>query len=271
MKPLFLLAPLLVLAALQAPASAQMFSLGTAQNFAVLGGATVTNTGTSSITGSIGVSPGTALTGFPTGTIFATPTEAAQARSDTATAYNALATLTPTQDLSGQNMGGRTLQPGVYRFSSAAPLAGTLTLDALGQPDALFVFQIGTTLTTATASAVQLTNGGSPSNIFWQVGTSATIGNSTAFVGSVLASQSITVDTGATLFGGRVLAGAGAVTLDTNRISTGNPPPPSAPAGGFAARVSGSAVAPEPGTLALVGTGLMLGGAGLRRRRGMRV
>jgi Ice-binding-like/IPTL-CTERM motif len=205
------------------PALAQTApSLGTADTFAVLGGSTVTNTGTSVITGDLGVSPGTAVTGFPPGivvggTIHAADAVALQAQNDTTTAYNSLASQTCTADLTGQDLGGKTLTPGVYCFSSSAGLTGTLTLNAAGNAAAVFVFKIGSTLTTASNSNVVVINGGLNCNVFWQVGSSATLGTGTRFAGNILALTSITLTTGARVFG-RALARNGAVTLDTNNV-----------------------------------------------------
>jgi hypothetical protein len=211
------------LAGLQAPADAQAL-LGTAQSFAVLGGSTVTNTGPSIISGNLGVSPGSAVTGFPpgiviNGTIHAADAVALQAQSDVTTAYNALAGMACNVDLTGQDLGGLTLTPGVYCFSSSAQLTGELTLDAQGNPNALFVFQIGSTLTTASNSSVRLINGARACNVFWQVGSSATLGTATLFAGNILALASITLNTGASIVFGRALARTGAVTLDNNVIS----------------------------------------------------
>ena len=139
-------------------------------------------------------------------------------RADTTTAYNDLAGQTCTSDLTGQDLGGLTLVPGVYCFSSSAQLTGALTLDAEGDPNAVWVFQIGSTLTTASNSSVLLINGGQACNVFWQVGSSATLGTTTSFVGNILALTSITLNTGANV-SGRALARNGAVTLDTNTIS----------------------------------------------------
>jgi hypothetical protein len=213
-------------AGFQAQAKAASVSLGTANTFAVLGSSTVTNTGPSIITGDLGVSPGSAVTGFPPGivtppgTIHAADAVALQAQTDNLTAYNYLAGLAPTQVLTGQDLGGLTLTPGVYFFASSAQLTGTLTLNNLGDPNALFVFQIGSTLTTASNSSVLLSNGGDDPNVFFQVGSSATLGTTTQFKGNILALASITLNTGANIECGRALAQTGAVTLDTNNIST---------------------------------------------------
>lgn len=197
-------------------------SLGTAQTFAVLGGSTVTNTGPSVITGNLGVSPGSAVTGFPPGLVNGGAIEAAtavalQAQNDATTAYNALAGQSCTQDFTGQDLGGKTLTPNVYCFSSSAQLTGTLTLNAGGDPNAVFIFKIGSTLTTASSATAFVVNGGSNCNVFWQVGSSATLGTATTLVGNILALTSISATTGARIFG-RALARNGAVTLDTNTI-----------------------------------------------------
>jgi len=211
--------------------------LGTEQNFAVLGGQTVTNTGPSVITGDLGVSPGSAITGFPPGLVTGGATHAAdavalQAQNDTITAYNNLAGQQCTSDLTDQDLGGKTLVPGVYCFSSSAQLTGTLTLDAGGDSNAVWVFKTVSTLTTASSSSVQLTNGGQACNVFWQIGSSATLGTNTSFIGNILALTSIALQTGAKV-SGRALARNGAVTLDSNTVAVAvcgvppfNPIPP---------------------------------------------
>jgi len=204
------------------PAAAQAPSLGTAQRFAVLGGSTVTNTGASSLTGDLGVSPGTSITGFPpgivTGTIHAGDAVALQAQNDLTTAYNALTGAACTANMTGQDLGGLTLTPGVYCFSSSAPLNGVLTLDAQGDPNAVFIFQIGSTLLAAIDSSVNVINGARPANVFWQVGSSATLAAGTAFTGNVVALASITLSVGSSV-SGRALARTGAVTMDTTSVS----------------------------------------------------
>ena len=200
--------------------------LGTAQSFAVLAGSTVTNTGSTTVYGNLGVDPGLAVTGFPPGlvnggTVHAGDSVALIAQNDTTTAYNTLAGEAPTLDLTGKDLGGLTLTAGVYSFSSSEQLTGALTLDAKGDPSSVFVFQIGSTLTTATDSSVVVINKAEDCNVFWQVGTSATIGTTTAFKGNILALTSITLNTGATV-SGRALARNAAVTMDANNVSTLN-------------------------------------------------
>jgi len=192
-------------------------------SFAVLGGSTVTNTGPAVVTGNLGVSPGSAVTGFPPGivtggSIHAADAVAAQAQSALTTLYNQLAGTTCNTDLTGQDLGGLTLIPGVYCFATSAQLTGTLTLNAQGNPNAVFLFKIGSTLTTASASSVSLINGASNCGVFWQIGSSATLGTNTVLAGSVVALTSITLNTGASVTG-RVLARNGAVTLDTNSVT----------------------------------------------------
>jgi hypothetical protein len=205
----------------QAQAQAPV-SLGTADSFGVLGGSAVTNTGPTVVNGDLGVSPGTAVTGFPPGTVngttHAADAAAAQAQSDLTTAYNDAAGRACNTALTGQDLGGLTLTSGAYCFSSSAQLTGTLTLDAQGDPNAVFIFQIGSTLTTASGSNVNLINGAQSCNVFWQVGSSATLGTTTTFRGNILALTSITATTGATV-DGRLLARNGAVTLDSNTVT----------------------------------------------------
>ena len=197
-------------------------TLGTAQSFAVLGGSTVTNTGATIVDGNLGVDPGLSVTGFPPGlvhgTVHAGDAVALQAQADVTTAYNTLAGQALTKDLTGQDLGGMRLVAGVYRFSSSAQLTGALTLDAQRDPSSVFVFQIGSTLTTASNSSVLVINAGQDCNVFWQVGSSATLGTTTAFKGNILALASITLNTDATVIG-RVLARNAAVTMDTNDVS----------------------------------------------------
>jgi len=219
---LLVLALLAALAlASSARAQAPVF-LGAADDFGVLGASTVTNTGLTEVTGDVGVSPGTAVTGFPpgivNGTIYSAGAVAAQAQSDLTAAYNDAEGRACQVDLTGQDLGGMTLTDGVYCFSSSVGLTGTLTLDAQGDPNAVFIFQIGSTLTTASASSVNLINGAQSCMVVWQVGSSATLGTTTAFSGNVLALTSNTATTGVTV-DGRLLAQNGAVTLDSNTVT----------------------------------------------------
>jgi Ice-binding-like len=203
--------------------------LGSAQTFAVLGASTVTNTGPTIITGDLGVSPGTSCTGFPApctggpgvvnGTIYTgAGSLAGPAQSDALIAYNDLVAESCGTNLTGQTLGTTpgavTLSPGVYCFDSSAQLTGTLTLNGNG----VYVFQIGSTLTTASNSSVVLANGATAGNVFWQVGSSSTLGTNTVFIGSILALTSDTVTTGTSVTG-RVFALNGAVTLDGNAIT----------------------------------------------------
>ncbi len=199
-------------------------SLASAASFAVLAGSTVTNTGATAVTGDLGVSPGTAVTGFPPGTVVGTvhagDAVAAQAELDSTTAYNDAAGRTLCPIAVAGNLGGLTLTPGLYKSTSSLAISsGDLTLDAQADASAAFIFQIASTLTTTTGRQVILAGGAQPSNIFWQVGTSATLGTASIFSGTILADQSISLNTGATLHG-RALAHNGAVTLDTSNVTT---------------------------------------------------
>jgi len=199
--------------------------LGTAESFTILGGSTVTNTGASHISGDVGVSPGTAITGFPPGIItngalHAGDGPATQAHADLVTAYNTFAGMVspPANNLTDLDLGGMTLTPGVYKFDTAATSGGMLTFDAQGDPSALFVIQIGTTLITTGSSSVTLINGADARNIYFQVGTSATLGAGSTFIGNILADAAITTVSGTNLTG-RLLAIIEAVTLDTNNVT----------------------------------------------------
>lgn len=202
-------------------------ALNDAASFAVLGSSTVTSTGPTVITGNVGVSPGSAVTGFPpatitNGAIFSgAPSNAGAAQTSATSAYNNLKgqTAPPANDLTGkvlgETVGAITLTPGIYSFTSSAQLNATLTLNDGGDPNAVFIFNIESTLTTASYSKVVMSSGGNGPNVFWRIGSSATIGTYTAFVGNIIALASITMTTGATT-SGRLFALNGAVTMDTN-------------------------------------------------------
>ncbi len=236
-------------------------NLGSADSFAVLGSTTVTNTGNTTIFGNLGLSPGTSITGFPPGQVAGGATNihiadatAILAQNDLVTAYNYAAGQACANTLS-QDLGGLTLTPGVYCFLSSAQLTGVLTLNALGDPNAVFLFQIGSTLTTATNSSVVFTNGGQGDSLFWQVASSATLGTSTAFQGNILALTSITMNTSATIPCGRALALNGAVTMDTNMVSIDTI--------GCETTQTGGSV-PEPSSASLI---LLTAAAGMTFRR----
>ncbi|WP_144803209.1 ice-binding family protein [Curtobacterium sp. BH-2-1-1] len=205
--------------------------LGSAATYGVLGASAVTNTGPTVVNGDLGVSPGTSITGFGaapngvvTGTVHQTDAAAAQAQRDTTTAYDVAASLTPTRT-GLTELNGLSLTPGVYS-GGALQLAGTGALTLAGSADSVWVFQAASTLTIGSGTRITITGGASSCNVFWQVGSSATIGTGAQFQGTVLAQQSVTATTGATVQG-RLLARTGAVTLDTNTItaSSGCPAP----------------------------------------------
>lgn len=236
--------------------------LGTADSFSALAASTITNTGPSVVSLDMGVSPGTAVTGFPPGIVtppsvaHAGDAVAAQAQQDTSTAAAVLAGDPCDADLSGQDLGGKTLVPGVYCFINSALVTGTLVLDGQFKANAAFIFKIGTTLTTATGATVRLINGAVACNVFWRVGSSATIGTATSFVGNILAGVSITLQTGASLRG-RALAQTGAVTLDTNSITSRRCESGEPTDGGNG---SGDAGAPDAGAVGDAGSGEVDGG-----------
>jgi type VI secretion system secreted protein VgrG len=249
MKTLFSIgsaAALVVVLAGTALAAPAAIGLGTAGTFAVLAGTTVTNTGPTTITGDVGLSPGSALTGFGSVTLHGTQhvadAVALGAQNDLVTAYTTAAGATPVTAVPTE-LGGTTHTAGVYG-SATLGLTGTLTLDAQGNAAAVFVFQAASTLITAPASKVVLTNGASACNVFWQVGSSATLDTTTSFRGTILALTSIALKTGATLEG-RALARNGAVTLDTNTITTGT-----CAASGTGATASPGATIPATDTVA---------------------
>lgn len=203
--------------------SMETVSLGSAANFAVLAGSTVTSTGPTAVTGDLGVSPGTAVVGFPPGSVtgsqFAGGPVAAQGIADLTTAYNDAAGRSLCAVTVAGNLGGQTLTPGLYKSTSSLAISsGDLTLDAQGDGDAVFIFQTASTLTTTAGRQVTLTNGANAANVFWQVGTSVTLGSTSDFKGTIMADQAVTLETGAVLHG-RALARIAAVTLDSNTVT----------------------------------------------------
>lgn len=242
---------------------AQITLGSTVDTFGVLAGSTVTNSGPTVVLGNLGVSPGTAITGFTgiapggpglaSGAIHSADAFAGTAQTQLTTAYNAAAAAISTATVSG-DLGGLTFTPGVYTSSSSLGITGTVTLNALGNPNAQFIFQVASALTTAVGSAVVLINGAQASNVYWQVGSSATLGTSASFSGNILALSSISLGTGAVL-NGRALARNGAVTLLSNTVNTpagsGGPPPP--------------LPTPAPSSLILVSTALL--GVGIYQGR----
>lgn len=206
--------------------------LGTANSFAVLAGTTVTNAGPTVVNGNLGVSPGGAVVGFPpgvvNGTIHAADATAAQAQLDLTAAYNNAAGQPVTQTVATE-LGGTILGPGVYDSAAGDfQITGTLTLDAQGNPNAIFIFKTASTLVTASGSQVNLINGAQSCNVFWQVGSSATLGTNSSFRGNILALTSIQATTGAAV-DGRLLARNDRVTMDTNTVTAAQCAPLTAP------------------------------------------
>ena len=206
-----------------ASAAEATVNLGTAAPFSVLAGAGVTNTGPTVLGGDLGTCPTPAITGFPpgvaNGTTHANDAVACQAKSDLTIAYDSAAGRAPTKTYAGPtDLGGSTLLSGVYKSPESLAITGRLTLDAKHVPDAVFIFQAASTLVTATGSSVQLINGAQACNVFWQVGSSATLDVDSIFAGTVMALASITANRKATV-DGRLLARNGAVTLDANKVS----------------------------------------------------
>ena len=219
--------------------------LGTATSFAVLAGQTVTNTGSTTVTGDLGVSPGTAVTGSPTvvGTTHTgSDSVAISAQNDLATAYGNAASSPCNFDETGKNLGGQTLTPGTYCQTTAPTLTGTLTLSGNG----VFTFKAGSTLVTAPGSTVRLINGAQPCNVFWQVGSSATLDTTTTFVGTIMALTDISLKNGATI-SGRALARNGEVSLISNQVTR--------PASCTTASVSGPGTTPTSPGIPRAGAG----------------
>ena len=203
-------------------------NLGTTESFAVLAGTTITNTGTTTINGdaggNVGLFPGTSFTGQETvtisGAIHLNDDVALKAKDDLVIAYDDAAGRTPVSRISSE-LGGATLKPGIYDSADGTfQITGTLTLDAEGDPDGVFIFLTSSTLITASDSNVSLLNGARYCRIFWKVGSSATLGTNSNFVGHIFALTSIAAQTGATIQG-QLLARNGAVTLDSNTITNG--------------------------------------------------
>jgi hypothetical protein len=199
-----------------------LVNLGSADSFAILAGSTVTNTGSSVITGNLGLSPGSSVTGFPPGSLSGLQqvanAAAVQAQTDLTTAYNNAAGQSVTSTAAAE-LGGTTKTAGVYNSADGTfSLTGTLTLDAQGDPNAVFIFKTASTLITGANSNIVLANGAQACNVFWQVGTSATLGTNSNFKGNILALTSATLTTGANVQG-RVLARNGAITLDSNTVT----------------------------------------------------
>jgi hypothetical protein len=215
------LACLSMLFASSALGAAAPIDLGSAESFSVLAGSTVTNTGPTTMFGDLGLSPGSSVTGAPhvLGQTHVDDGVAIEAKNALTTAYDDAASR-PSNGSAGTDLAGQVFLPGVRTASSSLLLSsGSVTLDAQGNPDAVFIFQIATTLITGSNTTVSLVNGAQACNVFWQVGSSATLGTGTVFVGTVMAAATITANTAATIHG-RLLARTGAVNLDTNTITT---------------------------------------------------
>lgn len=246
--------------------------LGGAQQFAVLGAQTVTNTNATTLHGDLGVAPGSAITGtdgitFASGgAVHQSDAVAIQAQSDAAAAYERLVALTGGTDLSGQDLGSvGTLTSGIYRFSSSAALTGDMTIDFANDPGGVIVFLVGSTLTTAAGSVVNVINGTSSNGIYFQVGSAATLGASSSFAGNILALQSVSFGSAAGIACGRALALTAAVTMIGNTVSSDCDTYSSTGLAsdygsrgysGYGLTALAPGEVPEPGTLALFGLGL---------------
>jgi Ice-binding-like len=238
-----------LLFASSALASPATVGLGTAAPFSVLAGSTITNTGATTMFGNLGLYPGTAVTGAPQvlGQTYVNDQVAIEAKSALTTAFTN-AKNRPSEGSAGTDLAGHMFSPGVYSASSSLELSsGSVTLNAEGNPDAVFIFQIGTALTTGSATTVSLINGAQACNVFWQVGSSATLGVGTQFVGTILAGESITANSAATIHG-RLLTQTAAVTLENNTITTSNCPSSESGSGGGTETTSGGVTAGGGGT-----------------------
>ena len=238
-------------------------NLNSAGTFTVLGASTVTSTGPTVVNGNLGVSPGSAVTGFPPGIVVGGALHVADgpagtAQSDLTAAYIDAAGRTTPAIVAG-DLGGLTLAPGLYKSTSSLGITGVLTLDGQGNSNSVFIFQVGTALTTATSSQVALIGGAQAANIFWQIGSSATLGTYSIFNGTIMAQASVTIATGAALTG-RALARTGAVTLDSTTAGNPGPPVTNAPPPTLAAAQG----VPSLSTWSLAGLALLLAGFGVQ-------
>jgi cell division septation protein DedD len=252
---LLVLASLLALTLARASgAAATAVPLGTAGSFAVLAGAGISDTGPTTVNGDVGTYPTITMVGTSSmtinGTNHASDGVTQQAQTDLVGAYNNAAAQGPTNPIVA-DLGGQSLPPGVYNSASSIGLTGALTLDGRGDPNAVFVFQAGSALTTASASSVVLVNGAQACNVFWQITSSATLGTGSTFRGTLIALQSITVTTGVTV-DGRILARNGAVTLDTDTISRSGCSAPAATTAATTTAAATTAAATTTTTTAVV-------------------
>ena len=247
-------------------------TLGTAGTYAVLGATTVTNTGSSVLSGNLGVYSGTAITGFPAGEVingstYAGTAQALSAQIDALTGFTSLNGLPSTGDLTGQNLGGLILTPGVYTYSSSAELSGgPLTLNFEDLNGATIVLQIGSTLTTASGSNILVENLGTNDNVYYAVGSSVTLGTNSTFFGDIIAEDSIALTTGANITCGSAIALTGAVTLDTNNITDCSASGSDISSVGDTVVDGPPTVTPEPSAFVLLSTGLLAGVGSFRRR-----
>lgn len=234
--------------------------LGAAQPFAVLGASSVTNTGSTTIMGDLGVAPGSSITGTSSisdATLQST-TVSQLAQNAASIAFSALDSMPAGTNLSGKDLGTvGPLTPGVYQFANTAQLTGALLLDFTSNPSGEFVFEIGTTLTLAASAVITSTGGDSQSQIYFLVGSSATLGTGSSLEGNILAQQSITFDTSAGISCGRAIALAGAVTLDSNTIAASCSNGTDFGSDGFSGSATSSTAVPEPGDLSILAVWLL--------------